>query len=87
MMPKKGSSGISVPHGIVQDIARAINDWMNGLVVGEFLRERSEQGKNRNEAPILPNLHIENFDLQRVAGLSAFDVNRPGDEMWTWPGR
>jgi hypothetical protein len=69
------------------DIARAIDDWMNSLVVGEFFRERSEQRKNRNEAPILANPHIENFDLERVAGLSAFEVNWPGDEMWAWPRR
>ena len=60
---------------------------MNGLIVGELFRECPEQGKNGNETPVLPNLHIEDVDLQRIADLRAFHVNRAGDEVWTGSGR
>ena len=46
-------------------------------IVGQGAGQRLDQVV----APILPELHIEDIDLQHIAGLGAFDCNRTGQDM------
>ncbi len=46
-------------------------------VVGQGAGERTDQVI----APVLPEFHIEDVDLQHIAGLGAFDRDRPGQDM------
>ena len=50
-----------------------------GLV--EIVRQGAGQGADQVPAPVLPQLDVENFDLQHVAGLGALDRDRTGQDM------
>ncbi len=63
------------------DAAFAVDGGMDGLVVRELLRQRAEQRQDGDEAPVHRGLGVEDIDLQRVAGLRAAHIDRPGDEV------
>ncbi len=46
-------------------------------IVGQGAGERADQVVT----PVLPELHVENVDLQHVAGQGAFHRNGPGQDM------
>src|SRR6266850_3474314 len=60
MIPKNGSSGISLPQGIMQTLrCRSILGWMV-FIVSEFVRQRAQQRQYRCKPPVLSHLHVEN---------------------------
>jgi hypothetical protein len=61
--------------------ARVVHGGVDRLVLGEFVRQGSQQGKDRNETPVHSDLRIEDVDLQRVAGLRTAHVDRTGDKV------
>ena len=47
----------------------------------EIVWQGAGEGPDQVIAPILPEPDIENFNLQDIAGLSAFDRDRAGQDM------
>jgi hypothetical protein len=79
MMPKNGSSWISVPQG-----SRAVWRWMSmvddrGVV--ELVGQGALQGADGGKAPALVQGDIEDVDLQHVAGFGALYMDRAGQHM------
>ena len=62
-----------------------VDQGVSDLVIVELVRKRSDQGQDCDEAPVLGDLHIEDIDLQRVAGHCALDMDRTRDEMRARP--
>ena len=81
MMPKNGSSGISGAPWHDADFALAVDHGMDRFIIGEFVRQRSEQRQDRYEAPVLTDLYVEDVDLKRVAGLAPLHIDWARDEM------
>src|SRR5690348_5778423 len=68
------------------DIAIPIDLRMDRLVFGELVRERPKQREDRHKTPVLPDLHIQDIDLQGISDGGASDIDGARDEMGTGAG-
>ena len=78
--PKNGFSGISRPHGRRPTI-RSRSRGMLISRVSEIVGQGAGQRPDQVVAPVLPQLDVEDVDLQHVAGFGAFDRHRPGQDV------
>ena len=94
MQPKNGCRGIftekSVSSGLEYGVVRYVIDMIEPDFFGQRrvehrrvvgLVERAKAGSERADAGVAIDLQIENFDSERVAGLGAFQVKRPGERV------
>ena len=79
--PKNGFSGRSSPHGMPADHPLAVERDVEQPRLVEIVGQGAGQRLDQIVAPVLPELDVEDVDLQHVAGRGAFDRDRAGQDM------
>lgn len=67
--------------GQAAEAAGGVDVGVDGLVLGELVRQGAEERQDRHEAPVEAELQVEDVDLQHVARLGALHVDGAGDEV------
>ena len=80
-MPKNGASGQLEPPGQPADVALLIERDMHEPRLVEVVLQRAGERADDVEAPVLPQLHVEDLDLQHVTRLRALDRDRAGQDV------
>ena len=79
--PKNGFSGRSSPHGSRPTMRSRSSGMLSSAGLVEIVGQGAGERADQIVAPVLPQLDVENLDLQHVAGLGALDRDGPGQDM------
>ena len=79
--PKNGVSGRSSPHGSRPTIRVRSSGMLSDARLVEIVGQGAGERPDQVIAPVLPELDVENLDLEHVAGLGALDGDRSGQDM------
>ena len=79
--PKNGASGSSRPQGRWPTIRLVSSGILSSRVSMEIVGQGAGERTDQVVAPVLPELDVEDVHFQHVAGLGAFDRDRPGQDV------
>jgi len=80
---RRGRGEAPVPTGASRRCARGPAE----CGCGEVFRKSAERRDLEVPPPIGPQFDVQNAHLEDVAGLGAFDVDRPREEVWPRPAK